>query len=111
MENSNDFSCQVIKQIVAAVNFFHKVFDQKVPCESENDFLISEYVFKHSKRPRRFREPVLVQHLLSMLNRLDLEKCSLFYLRNIGIMIVGFFGFFRVNELKNLYVKDVIFCC
>ena len=101
------YSWQVIKQIVAAVNFFHRAFGFSTPGNSNP--LVQEYVFKQSKKPVLRREPVLVSHLTKIFSCLNFEKCSLFYLRNVAIMIVGFFGFLRFSELQKLRFCDLNF--
>ena len=64
---------------------------------------------KKSKKTKRERASVLISEILVILNKVEIEKCSLFHLRNVGFVIMGFFGFLRVSELRNLTFQDVKF--
>ena len=43
------------------------------------------------------------------MNNFDFAKCSLYFLRSLGILIIGFFGFLRYGEMAQLRVTDITF--
>jgi len=96
-----------LKICVAAVSFFHKVFN--FPCPVGSNSMINGYVEKFSRKPKVVRNPLLVEHMEAVFNYFDFEKCSLYHLRTIGFMVLGFFGFLRFSDFVNLRVCDLIF--
>ena len=102
-------SHQALKLLSSAINFFHKLFGFPSPCSTLLDGLVNEYVAKHSKKPKCFREPILISHLEAIFNLFCFKTCSLFFLRNLGILVVAFFGFLRYSELAKLKLSDIVF--
>ena len=96
-----------LKICVAAVSFFHKVFN--FPCPVGSNSMINGYVEKFSRKPKVVRNPLLVEHMEAVFNYFDFDKCSLYHLRTIGFMVLGFFGFLRFSDFVNLRVCDIVF--
>ena len=102
-------SLQVIKQVMAGINYFHRLFGFEVPCGEFHGGLVNDYINKHTKKPCRNIEPILISHIEKVFNCFDFEKCSLYFLRSLGILIIGFFGFLRFGEMRNLLTSDICF--
>ena len=109
IEKVNEFSLPSIRQITASVNFFHRLFGFNPPAGKFLDGLVNEYVLKFSKKPERKREPILVSHLEAVLNHFCLNRCSLYWLRSLGILITAFFGFLRYSDFCSLKFEDIAF--
>ena len=102
-------SFPTIKNCSAAVQFFHKVFGFSTFSLDSCESLIKDYVQKFSRKPCKVRDPFLLIHLAKIVDLYDFEKCSLYDLRSLGVIIVAFFGFLRYSDLSVLRVQDVIF--
>lgn len=105
----DEFSLPVIKQTMAGINFFHRLFGFEGPCGTVLDGLVNDYVAKFSSKPNRVRDPILIAHLEKIFNMFCFSGCSLFYLRSLGVLILGFFGFLRFSDFCNLKISDVNF--
>ena len=94
-----DVSWPTLKMILSSISFFHRVFGFDQVVLSNTYSLVKEFVMKVARKPSLKREPILVEHLKKIFALFDFQKCSLFHLRNVGVLIVGFFGFLRVFRL------------
>ena len=105
IDNVEDFSMPMIRQITAAVNFFHRLYGFHPPVGKYLDGLVNEYVLKFSRKPERKREPILISHLESILNQFCINRCSLYWLRSLGVLITAFFGFLRYSDFCSLKIE------
>jgi len=103
-------SLSSIRLVTAGINFFHRLYGFEPPCGMVLDGLVNDYVAKHSSKNPRIREPFLLVHLEKILDVFSFETCSLYFLRSLGIIIIGFFGFLRFSDFSNLTLDDVLFC-
>ena len=103
-------SLSSIRLVTAGINFFHRLFGFDPPCGVVLDGLVNDFVAKHSSKNKRAREPFLLAHLEKILNVFSFETCSLYFLRSLGIVVIGFFGFLRFSDFSNLTLDDVLFC-
>ena len=102
-------SLPVIRQIIASINYFHKLFGFEGPCGRLLDGLVNDYILKFCSKPKVQREPILINHLERIFNLFCFKNCSLYFLRSLGILVLGFFGFLRFSDFCNLRLSDVLF--
>ena len=91
-----------LKICVAAVSFFHKVFN--FPCPVGSNSMINGYVEKFSRKPKVDRNPLLVEHMEAVFNYFDFDKCSLYHLRTIGFMVLV-----RISPLNHRLTLTEVF--
>ena len=82
-----------MRMVTAGINFFHRLFGFDPPSGVVLEGLVNDFVSKHSSKNKRAREPFLLVHLEKILDVFSFETCSLYFLRSLGIVVIGLSDF------------------
>ena len=100
----NNFSWPTINSTLNAVNFFHEMFFIE-PVKS--DKFVLDYCKRFARKVDRRKRPLLKHEFSKIVRSGNCPNLSLKDLRDLCIIIFGFFGFLRYDDLSQLRLSDV----
>ena len=101
-------SYQVISSAFNAIKWVHRLNDQPDPTDSN----IVQNLLETAKRIRSTptsKKDVVDTEMLKTLCALYENSTDVLELRDLSMILIGYVGFLRFNELSNLLCKDVEF--
>ena len=100
----NDFSWPTISSTLNAVNFFHHMFFLE---SIKTDKFVLDYCKRFARKVDRRKRPLLKHEFSKIVRSGNSPNLSLKDLRDLCIIIFGFFGFLRYDDLSQLRLADV----
>ena len=92
---------------ICAVNFFHNLFKKEKPCRMDSDDLIQAFCAKHSLKTSRKKRPITKPEFKSVLRWAADQSNELKLLRNVLMIVFGWLGFLRYDDLSQLQWRDI----
>ena len=105
-ENS---SLSVIESSFYAIKWYHKSAGLEDPTESFLCVNILEAAKRLCKEPAQRKEPITTESIQKVYTLIGRDTANLLDLRNYVIIVLGFAGFLRFNEIANIRRSNVEF--
>ena len=105
----SDRSIHVIQSSFCALKHYHKLACYDDPTSHSICLNIMEAAKRISQRPTNKKQPVTVSNIRDIYQHIGGIEANLLDLRNFTIILLGFAGFFRFNEIAQLRRCDISF--
>ena len=96
-----------ITVVYHGLSWIHQSLGMKNPCESTSVINLVEACRRKLGKPNTKKEPISPEHLASLVKDFGHRKASLKDIRLLAICLLGYAGFFRHSELRNIRRSDI----
>ena len=100
----NNYAWPTINSTLNAINFFHQLFFIE---PIKTDKFVLDYCKRFARKVDRRKRPLLKHEFSKIVRTGNEPNLSLLALRDLCIIIFGFFGFLRYDDLSQLRLSDV----
>ena len=100
---------QIIESIFYVIKWKHQISSEQDPCKTTLCKNLLESAKRICKRRKIKKEPLQIEHVTRLYDHYNKNEISLFNLRTFTLVIIGFIGFLRFDELSDLKLGDVNF--
>ena len=95
-------SVQTLNSVLYSISWIHGIAGLEDPCKADIVVKMKEGAKRILSRPCTQKEPLTIENLVKIVSVYGQDKDNLPNLRFFTMCVVGFYGFFRFDELSNL---------
>lgn len=100
---------ETIKRRVRAIKYYHRVLRHQNPCDSDDVRSQLRHVVRFNTRIPRKALPLTLEQLFTITEYLTAQSTDSHAVRNLALILIGFFGALRRGELASLKWSEVTF--
>ena len=102
-------SVQTLNSVLYSISWIHGIAGLEDPCKADIVVKMKEGAKRILSRPCTQKEPLTIENLVKIVSVYGQDKDNLPNLRFVTMCVVGFYGFFRFDELFNLKRSNINF--
>ena len=102
-------SISVIEAVFYSLKWSHDIVGVNSPCDTNLVRFTLDAAKKLCSAPAQKKKPISAEIIANMFASYNLDTISLYHIRTLAMIVIGFSGFLRIGELLNLKCSDVTF--